>query len=177
MIRAPTRPRGTMELNARLASRGQTFAAVTQEGEANRSSKFEWGSTLVSCTLKRAHKKKWWARQDSNLQPRDSLWSRCFQREWTISSPAPFRILEEGGGVRDALACYQGHSDSPPGPKSRASNPPSGSLCTFRRCTAGLAQGCHAVPARVRRKGSLNSSRPLRGFRTRRHLLSMSPLH
>jgi hypothetical protein len=55
---------------------------------------------------------------------------------------------------------------------------PSGSLCTFRRCTAGLAQGCHRsrrsrilrprhsrIPAQHDRKGSLNSSRPLRGFR------------
>lgn len=32
--------------------------------------------------------------------------------------------------MRDALACHQGHSK------------PSGSLCTFRRCTAGLAQDC-----------------------------------
>ena len=30
---------------------------------------------------------------------------------------------------------------------------PSGSLCTFRRCTAGLAQGCHAAPARVAAEG------------------------
>lgn len=26
-----------------------------------------------------------------------------------------FRIFEESGRVRDALACYQGHSDSPRG--------------------------------------------------------------
>jgi hypothetical protein len=43
----------------------------------------------------------------------------------------------------------------------RALRQPSGSLCTFRRCTAGLAQGCHRSRDR---KGSLNSSRPLRGF-------------
>src|SRR5688572_23744167 len=81
------------------------------------------------------------------------------------------------GGVRDALACYQGRSEIAPevGPPVRA--PPSGSLCTFQRCTAGLAQDCHAFPVQVRRKVSLNSSRPLRGFRARRHLLSMSPLH
>ena len=40
---------------------------------------------------------------------------------------------------------------------SRALKPP-GSLCTFRRCTAGSAQDCHQPP--VRWKVSLNSSRP-----------------
>src|SRR5271165_457826 len=29
----------------------------------------------------------WWARSDSNRGPRDSLESRRFRREWTISSP------------------------------------------------------------------------------------------
>ncbi len=29
----------------------------------------------------------WWARSDSNRGPRDSLQSRRFRREWTISSP------------------------------------------------------------------------------------------
>ena len=33
----------------------------------------------------------------------------------------------------------------------------SGSLCTFRRCTAGLAQGCRVAPSAL--TGSLNSSR------------------
>ena len=47
------------------------------------------------------------------------------------------------------------------GPRGIAPQP-SGSLCTFRRCIAGLAQGCHRSRDR---KGSLNSSRPLRGFR------------
>lgn len=36
--------------------------------------------------------------------------------------------------VRDALACHQGHWK------------PSGSLCTVRRCTAGLAQDRHQPP-------------------------------
>src|SRR5688572_26567283 len=49
-----------------------------------------------------------------------------FRRERTISSPS-----HAVRWVRDALACHQGHSK------------PSGSLCTFRRCTGGSAQGCH----------------------------------
>ena len=35
--------------------------------------------------------------------------------------------------MRDALACHQGRYE------------PSGSLCTFPRCRAGLAQDCHAA--------------------------------
>ena len=38
---------------------------------------------------------------------------------------------------------------------------PSGSLCTFRRCTGGSAQGCHGPRGS---KVSLNSSRPLHAF-------------
>ncbi len=69
---------------------------------------------------------------------------RRFRREWTISSPV--RTARVGAGCSSL--------------SSRALKP-SGSLCTFRRCTGGSAQGCHgiAVP-----KGSLNSSRPLRAF-------------
>jgi hypothetical protein len=68
--------------------------------------------------------------------------------------------------VRDALACDQGRLKV----DREVELQPSGSLCTVRRCTAGLAQGCQAVPAREGPKGSLNSSRSLRGFRARRHL-------
>jgi len=57
-------------------------------------------------------------------------WPRRFRRARTISSPAALVAV----WVRDALACHQGHSK------------PSGSLCTFRRCTAGLAQDCHQPP-------------------------------
>ena len=57
-------------------------------------------------------------------------WPRRFRRARTISSPvAPFAVW-----VRDALACHQGHWK------------PSGSLCTVRRCTAGLAQDRHQPP-------------------------------
>ena len=58
------------------------------------------------------------------------------------------------GGVRGALACHQGHSEPP------------GSLCTFRNCSPGLAQDCHASPVLKNRltKVSLNSSRPLRAL-------------
>ncbi len=66
--------------------------------------------------------KGWWARSDSNRGPRDSLLPRRFRREWTISSP-----LKGAGRSSLLLSATQTHS---------------GSLCTFRRCTAGLAQGC-----------------------------------
>ena len=56
------------------------------------------------------------------------------------------------------------------GLSSRALQPP-GSLCTFRRCTAGSAQGCHQPYWKV----SLNSSRSRPRITPRRHL-SMSPL-
>ena len=64
------------------------------------------------------------------------------------------------GGVRDALACHEGRFE------------PSGSLCTFRRCPAGLAQGCHR---RYAGEGSLNSSRFHPRLPARRHLLDESP--
>jgi len=71
---------------------------------------------------------------------------RRFHREWTISSPA-----HQGAcvWVREA-----------PSLLSRALKP-SGSLCTFRRCTGGSAQGCHGPRGS---KVSLNSSRPLHAF-------------
>jgi len=47
---------------------------------------------------------------------------------------------------------------------TRARAQPPGSLCTFRRCTAGLAQGCHRIRRRGPGQGSLNSSRPLRAL-------------
>src|SRR6185437_5878004 len=84
----------------------------------------------------------WWARSDSNRGPRDSLLPRRFRREWTISSPT-------WGAGRSSLSLS-------------AACTRSGSLCTFRRCTAGLAQGCHQLAAG---QVSLNSSRPLRTLR------------
>ena len=57
---------------------------------------------------------------------------RCFHREWTISSPVHIAV-RVGAGCSSLL--------------SRALEP-SGSLCTFRRCTGGLAQGCHGHAAR-----------------------------
>ena len=74
----------------------------------------------------------------------------------TISSPTS-AAAREGAG-RSCLS-------------SRALQP-SGSLCTFRRCTAGLAQGCHRSRDR---KGSLNSSRPLRGFHREGTFVDESP--
>jgi hypothetical protein len=59
-------------------------------------------------------------------------WPRRFRREWTISSP----VHEPCVWVRDA-----------PSLLSRALEP-SGSLCTFRRCTGGSAQGCHGITSR-----------------------------
>ena len=77
-----------------------------------------------------------------------------FRREWTISSPSAC-----AGGVRDARCL-----------SLRALKPP-GSLCTFRRCTAGSAQGCH----QPRWKVSLNSSRPLRGLLREGTFIDESP--
>ena len=57
-------------------------------------------------------------------------WPRRFRRARTISSPAAL-ARREGAG-RSCLS-------------SRALKP-SGSLCTFRRCTAGLAQDRHQPP-------------------------------
>ena len=64
----------------------------------------------------------WWAHQGSNLEPKDSL-SRAFPpgADYLIT-----RSLRWWGAGRSSLS-------------SRALQPP-GSLCTFRRCTAGLAQ-------------------------------------
>ena len=55
--------------------------------------------------------------------------SKRFRSAWTISSPAVVRLQRWGAG-RSSLS-------------SRALQP-SGSLCTFRSCSPGLAQGCHA---------------------------------
>ena len=90
--------------------------------------------------------KGWWARSDSNRGPRDSLEPRRFRREWTISSPLAARSIRGAGRSCLSLSALKR----------------SGSLCTFRRCTAGLAQGCHRPCGP---KGSLNSSRPLHTLR------------
>jgi len=67
----------------------------------------------------------WWAHQDSNLEPKDSL-----TRKFPSGADYLFtRDRSRLGAGRSSLL-------------SRALEP-SGSLCTFRRCTAGLAQGCH----------------------------------
>jgi hypothetical protein len=52
------------------------------------------------------------------------------------------------------------------------SKKPSGSLCTFRRCTGGSAQDCHGAHAP---KVSLNSSRPLRTFPREGTIIDESP--
>ena len=58
------------------------------------------------------------------------------------------------------VACHQGHFK------------PSGSLCTFRRCTGGSAQDCHGVRLQ---QVPLNSSRPLRTFPRAGTVLDESP--
>ena len=95
---------------------------------------------------------KWWARSDSNRGPRDSLLPRRFRREWTISSP-------QWGAGRSSLSLS-------------ATRTRSGSLCTFRRCTAGLAQGCHR---HCSVKVPLNSSRPLHTLRCEGTIVDESP--
>jgi len=72
-----------------------------------------------------AREGKWWARWDSNPGPRDS-------RDPEFPPDVDYLFtLGRAGRVRDARCL-----------SSRALQP-SGSLCTFRRCTAGLAQGRH----------------------------------
>jgi len=68
----------------------------------------------------------WWAHQDSNLEPRDSRGPKVSL--WRGLSLHPPRVACGWGAGRSSLLW-------------RALKP-SGSLCTFRRCTAGLAQGC-----------------------------------
>jgi hypothetical protein len=53
-------------------------------------------------------------------------------------------------------------------------NQPSGSLCTFRRCTGGSAQDCHE---HAQLEGSPEFIPSTSRVAARRHLLSMSPLH
>src|SRR6516164_1940535 len=80
---------------------------------------------------------------------------RCFRREWTISSPA-HGYVRVGAGRSSLL--------------SRALEP-SGSLCTFRRCTGGSAQGCHGATAEGFPEFIPSTSR----VSARRHLIDESP--
>src|SRR6266480_2599022 len=74
----------------------------------------------------------WYAMGPVGFEPttKGFTWPRRFRREWTISSPVRSRLRV---WVRDA-----------PSLSSRALEP-SGSLCTFRRCTGGSAQDCHGI--------------------------------
>ena len=78
---------------------------------------------------------------------------RRFRREWTISSPVHDSV-RVGAGCSSLLLRALEYSD-------RSEYQPAGSLCTFRRCTGGLAQDCHEHPGS---KVPLNSSRPLCAF-------------
>lgn len=69
--------------------------------------------------------KGWWARSDSNRGPRDSL-ALPFP-EGVDYLFTPVFVVRGAGRSSLSLSALQR----------------SGSLCTFRRCTAGLAQGCH----------------------------------
>ena len=89
------------------------------------------------------------ARPDRNGGPtRIRTWNQRihfpgrFHPARTISSPSAARWW---GAGRSSLS-------------SRALQPP-GSLCTFRRCTAGLAQDCHRPANAAAAAVSLNSSR------------------
>jgi len=54
---------------------------------------------------------------------------------------------------------------------------PSGSLCTFRRCTAGSAQDCHELHRNRQLEGSPEFIPSTVRVSAHRHLSSMSPLH
>lgn len=92
---------------------------------------------IIYCTQAVAAKAVWWAHQDSNLEPKDS-------RDPAVSRGVDYLFtlgITRWGAGRSSL--------------SLRTLEPSGSLCTFRWCTTGLAQDgrrrCGAVP--------LNSSR------------------
>src|SRR3989344_1198808 len=75
------------------------------------------------------------------LEPRTKGFTvpRCFQQEWTISSPTSRRFTARIVRARDAQRL------------SLRTLKSSGSLCTFQKCTPGLAQGyrqpnCYGFP-------------------------------
>ena len=114
----------------------------------------------------------WWAHQDSNLGPMDSR-SPGVSPGRGLSHHPRRRSSAVGCGtlkpvIKDARCRAQAPRQSP------------GSLCTFRRCTAGLAQDCRG---RSRPAVSLNSSRSSSASRRKRTIRrspsrtsSMSPL-
>ncbi len=103
----------------------------------------------------------WWARWDSNPEPRDSLYLDVSTGSGLSLHPRPQAV----GRVRGALACDQELSD-------RSIQLP-GSLCTFRRCIAGLAQDRHGPVAEAFPEFTPFTSR----LSLRRHHFLMSPLH
>src|SRR6185312_10666706 len=72
---------------------------------------------------------------------------RRFRREWTISSPVNgmCRLISATHSVRVGAGCSC---------LSLRALEPSGSLCTFRRCTAGSAQDCHELQRNPQLEGS-----------------------
>ena len=129
------------------------FAGGVVEKSVSRLSKYRKSGQFVALRQRRRRVPKsgrWWARWDSNPGPRDSL------------DPA----VSGGRG----LSLHPQPTDRRPGcgtlvPVIKGTRKPSGSLCTFRRCTAGSAQDCHQPP--MRWKVSLNSSRPPGTFQRR----------
>src|SRR6516165_8515605 len=108
---------------------------------------------------------------------------RRFRREWTISSPVhqakPPTKFRWPGQVSPPQAARCEISREPhlvrvgAGCSSLLSRAlePSGSLCTFRRCTGGSAQGCHGATAEGFPEFIPSTSR----VSARRHLIDESP--
>ena len=108
---------------------------------------------------------------------------RRFRREWTISSPvrqARHPRNSASGGRRTSSCQWRNFTADParcvwvrdaPSLLSRALEP-SGSLCTFRRCTGGSAQDCHGARAA---EGSPEFIPSTSRVSARRHLVDESP--
>src|SRR6516162_10383350 len=103
---------------------------------------------------------------------------RRFRREWTISSPAhqanhPAKFRSRQPARRE-ISRWPGWCvwvRDAPSLLSRALEP-SGSLCTFRRCTGGSAQGCHGAQAAEGFPEFIPSTSRVS---VRRHLVDESP--
>src|SRR5215467_1370546 len=131
-----------------------------------------------------------WAASSSGRSPRACSRAAAMTRSWS----GPGRIRTYDQGIHSAPAFPPGVDylftrapDEPPreisrGPAgcvwvrdarsllSRALQP-SGSLCTFRRCTGGSAQGCHGATAEGFPEFIPSTSR----VSARRHLIDESP--
>ena len=122
----PKRPRLDSRTESRAMQQGCCGDGLDPIGESATRPSLACGPRLDPIGEKR---KKWWARKDSNLRPRDSLRPAVSGGSGLSHRPRP-RNSNRDVRARDARCL------------SLRALQPSGSLCTFRRCTSGSAQGC-----------------------------------